>query len=541
MKKIFIVILLALSTMYLKADMGSPEVPEFEAIVINHEGAKVYDESKDEKNDPIYSTTGEIIEYDSKITIFGEYLYESELYGYVLNNDDEDNETKIVKLSDVRTLKNKYDPSDDEMLDEESTAYVFNKEGAQMYAGPSKKYDKLNVIIPTGSIVKYLAASPGDPHSWIYVEYNGQKGWVTFLQINEAIYYEESFVASQEDYIGMVINVNSDSIKVYDFPEEKTANVLGSIDKDEIVACKYSYGYFMEWCYVEHENLKGWTMLENNSAFIEDNDGKEVLTIKDTKLFKEPNSKEKAAVTVPKETKLEYDYIFYHYNGGDGGPKWLRVKYNNKNYWLLTLSYDAELEDYEDIDSMKTCFVPTAAVVSDEYYEEYFDESSKRTIYSERDKSSDIVAEYNNEEILEMYELDNEESWNYIKTSDYSGWFLLDDEEEEKINKEIEKIETEKEKKETTVKPNTNKETKENSLTHKQIIYISIGAAVIIALTSFVTILLVNKKRKSKKSDINQNTNITQVTPSNTEINQNTNTEVNTVIPSNTEEIKKEE
>ena len=196
MKKIclFLIGLLVLPLVVF-ADAGAPSIRSYEARIINQSGVKAtkYD-WKTKKDVEI------VVPYDAIVTVDFEYEEKGVLYGeFTYNKNNEYYSGKIAK-SDYRIVTDTFKPTEDSKRS--GGIYVY-KEGAYLYKGPSKAYDKASdTMIPVGTVLEFSYAE----NYFAYVTYNGVSGWVYTAEEGE-VYKELSSVAIKN--VGKIHTFNS--------------------------------------------------------------------------------------------------------------------------------------------------------------------------------------------------------------------------------------------------------------------------------------------------------------------------------------------
>ena len=167
MKKI-ILFLLIISCIFIKpnidvkADASVPVITAYEAIITNPDGAQVNGGGWISDDNII-----RIIPYNQEVMVV------SEGYSYVQVKYNNVNCT--ISKKDISLKNGEYSLSNAEHLDEK--VYVLIPYGTiDMYSGPSNKFKKITSI-PKGTEVGYEYKIKDS--SWIYVEYNNNKGWIS--------------------------------------------------------------------------------------------------------------------------------------------------------------------------------------------------------------------------------------------------------------------------------------------------------------------------------------------------------------------------
>ncbi len=460
-----------------KADVGMPDYYAYDVIVTNPDGAQMYDwELKKMET---------IIPPDTKITVNFEHTYKNVVY---LDTSYKDSDG-FIKLDDIKVYDEKVDFSKLQK-NPDNTQYYTIKETI-MYNGPSKVYGKVkNVTIPTGTTLKYEYSAGGmEAPMWIYTEYEGNKGWVLSYP-----YFEENTLVEVAKEKNNKVYIFEDKVEVRELPGLE-GKVLGTISKDQELTFKYYINTEprVKSFYIETSDIKGWITYEydpftgkqpltqmyvtNNTVIIEE--GLEV--------YKHYNDK-----TPIKDIKIPYletitSYYSYIYDINETTndmiyKEYIMISYNGNNYWIKDISSDKKILPYEKIK---------------------MEVNKDTSLFAKQDKSeklSDQLKEgtevislgrifINNEESLYLIEYDDKKYW--VDSNDLDYIEYIEDDPTEPISKE---------------EPKKDKKDKEDedSLTPKEIAFICAGAAVVLALFSVVTIILINKNKQSKKEDIKE-------------------------------------
>lgn len=374
MKKInnFLILIIALVLLPLsvKADMGVPMIGGYDAIITNINGVSTqcYDRDGD------YTIN---IPYDTKIVVNYEEVGSTAYIEY--------NEMSCpVSINDIKPFNSVYEINEEDKLQQTERVLVIEKNGVAIYNGPSTIYENLGVI-PYDTELNFdyaLSGLEGGGYIWLYIEYNGLKGWISILE-GEAV------------------------------------------------------------------------VKTNNNIF----------TVTDADFYNENNQK---IETIPKFTELKDLYYYSPY----AGSQYYLVRNNVKGH-INSVADGVKLEKEEtvilEVESRMT-----------------------KNLYSENDEVI-INIPKGTELKYKIYSYDYEEII-YTSYEGNDGWVVLLD----KPDDEKEEITT------TTTKP-VNRNEKE-TISAKELIYICIGGAVILSLTAVVTIILINKKNKSKNNEIINNT-----------------------------------
>ena len=168
MKKI-ILFLLIISCIFIKpnidvkADSSVPVITAYEAIITNPNGAKTYKGEWISEN----SITDVVIPYNQEVMVVSEYANSVQV--------KYNNVKYSISKDDITPKNGEYSLSNAEHLDKKVYVLIPYRE-VDMYSGPSNKFKKITSI-PKGTEVGYEYKIKGS--SWIYVEYNNNKGWIS--------------------------------------------------------------------------------------------------------------------------------------------------------------------------------------------------------------------------------------------------------------------------------------------------------------------------------------------------------------------------
>ena len=526
---LFLLLGIMILPMVAKADMGAPEIKPYELTVDNKSGISLYDSDYD-----VIDT----IPYGTVITVSYEYKEDGIRYGYLY---DDSNYSGIVKLSDFAGLDIEITPEQDnwEFCYYKPRKVLIVGSDIYLHSGPANGYKAVTKAVPSLTTLEYNCTDQ-DYGTWGYTEYEGVKGWLDLDSNSNDIALSCSLYDDEENCPKKTI-MTLDKIYLYALPDTTSDKV----SKEAIPAStKLSYEFelyygkidYTYWVYLTYNGVSGWAM-KTDSPLASGYNSK-LLTYKDINLYTSPlDGGKETAKTVVANTELEISYYYYSYDTEtEEYNEWYYVKYKGDYYWLgKTQDFVLPFEDGEE------------GYGEDGYAQEIKDKNTY--IYSRPDSSSAKVIEeaipMGTELNLEYYGIDDEEAngtWYYVVYDGNKGWILYDNEtfvddtfikelaeaynkaltavEKAEKSKNIEdvnaayilvnklrigsdkmlllerlsiiKIETE------TVKPVA----KEDKLSPKEIVYYSVGGAVVLALVTFVTIKLINKKRKAKIIDL---------------------------------------
>ena len=174
MKRVFIVAVFLVCLcvpLFVKADMDAPSVKEYTASVSNPEGAITYSY---EENEVVKKG---VLAFGTTITVQYEEEVSDELYANVHTYEGGNYDSFLVKIEDITIIKDGEIKVD---YDLKKDGIVLANEGVDVYTGPAYAYEKTGTILPKNAeVVLYGIKDASD--AWMYVEYNGSKGFVCVL------------------------------------------------------------------------------------------------------------------------------------------------------------------------------------------------------------------------------------------------------------------------------------------------------------------------------------------------------------------------
>ncbi len=433
MKKIIYVILgvlLFLPTI-VKADMGAPMIKEYKASVKNPDGADIYRFDFDNEK---YVKTGDKLKYGTIIIVD----YEED--GWIeINtgeeseeeNEAEEKEDLYVQLKELTAVNKTYKVNSKE-LDTAISALIVKDQAIRK--GPAYGYESTGKTIKAVTTVKVRGLleyneedkkyyDEGNP--WMYVEYNGTKGFIEAYEGKVAFNKVTTTVMANND--AEVINPQTG----------KKVGIIKANTKTNLTL--YTLDAWYSDYYVEYDNVKGY--VEDEVVFPK----QETLDFKITEKIKvyetlkyndDGDLISKLVTTLPKSTAFSSNYYLI-FNG------WVVIYYEKGNVkgWISenegTYNSEEEGEEYRDIADVLGFEYPEDENILEDKEEETGDNENVETEQPTEVVPEDVVSDVKNDD-----------------------------------------------------KPSSNS---------NQILYLCIGAAIVISLTAVVTILLVNKKKKNKK------------------------------------------
>lgn len=315
MKKIISLILTIILALpiFVKADMGAPEIKPYEAYVVKADGADYYD-SYCENSECGYKKVGKL-EYDTKIKVY----YEQEIDGLLYAQFD----NGYILISDIIPVVDKFEFSEEDeyiyKLENYTEVTVLKEEGIEMHKGPANGYSIIGSIIPKNTKLKYIYEASD---CWLYVEYNGIKGWISILEGSVGWHQEEKILISKD----LEIKLNDKILGK--IPANTSLNNYYSIDA-------WSWGY-----YVTYDGVSGY--IPSSDASIS-NGTYSIISENSKTLYESANLNSKVLVEkIPANTKLIYSNALGHH-----WTEWIYTTYDGKTGWVY-YDYDESEETIEE-------------------------------------------------------------------------------------------------------------------------------------------------------------------------------------------------
>lgn len=255
MKKIIFILIgiLFILPCVVSSDMSSPVIIEYKASVNNPDGASVYVQNDDYN----YVITDLVAPYGTVFTI----SWDDEETGYVYYEFEKyvgDETSYYVAVKDLTLIEKNYTPKESELLPFENAKVI---KDVIIKTGPAEGYDSTGITIKAGTEVKIRLfgtineedneAYYDSQNPWIYVEYNGIKGFINSYDATIA------FREIKEDFLTDA-NVN--------IRDPKTDKVLGSVPVNTKINSKLYH--VDDWSYSYYINYNGISGLVYKSDFI---------------------------------------------------------------------------------------------------------------------------------------------------------------------------------------------------------------------------------------------------------------------------------
>ena len=183
--KLFIIVLISLFVINVKADMGPPSVAEHEVVVTNKNGAVCYEYSGAK-----YTKSNVTIPYKTTLSVIDDI---NDSYISVFSDVKEYNCT--VKYSDVSAKTQSFNLKSAKEITPVK-AVILAKGGLNMRVGPAVTYSKI-ITIPQYAVVTLTHKSGS---YWYYCKYGDKSGWITGMngyfgyEGKEVLYFDEDVV-----------------------------------------------------------------------------------------------------------------------------------------------------------------------------------------------------------------------------------------------------------------------------------------------------------------------------------------------------------
>lgn len=307
-RRILLFLAIIISVLWIEAvyaDMSAPDLRGFEIVVINPDGVDYYD-YKGEIKGHLDKDKVVIVEYEYN----GQYTIasqETNKYG------GHDSIGYIYSLDGFSIVQEEVDPTkltDDKSITKYDTpqiAKIYADEGVDIYKGPADVYEKVGHIKKDVTLTySYSVGGFGITH--IYVEYNGEKGWIEILDGKVLIQNDVQYIFANE-----------------------VSTECGTIPRNSITTPKLKTD---QWTHKSLFEYNGCQTLLN--TFRDDNIfyvylHNEILS-KDVSLYEYADTSSSVVTTIPAGTEVTV------LAGKDtlGDPNYVMyIKYNDKNGWAI--------------------------------------------------------------------------------------------------------------------------------------------------------------------------------------------------------------
>lgn len=453
MKKLLVLLSLCFMPMMVKADMAAPVIKGYEIEVVNPDGVATYKNECDSDYSNCKLVKNGLLVYGDVCSVYSEEEINNEIYVYA--ECPTYNKNYMFKLSDVTILHQNFTLNDSgvEKLYPKVTEEVLADE-INVHTGPAKGFEVIGTL-KKGTVVEFIYTYYGS--GWYYVEVNGLKGWVCELDGNIG-----------RKLLGKMITTQD--AELVDYNGKKVA----TIPRDTIFESYYRMDDWSKRYYVTYNGVSGYLENEMLAGKYE----KSLYIIRDLKLFNtyldakdyldtrwsdDEETIDRSVATVPSGEIVDAKF-YYKFPTGLGQSDYYLIDYNNHDYWVIGEMGNWGLCEYAG--------------------EKTYVFSGSINIYDKLDDGNIIgtIEEHN-----EYFKL-CDGYIKYVEYGDIKGY--IDDTSNEEIKDEVDNTEDE----EIIIES--------KGLSKNEIIYLSVGIVVACVLSSVVTIIIVNKKRK-KGSRIN--------------------------------------
>lgn len=338
-----------------------------------------------------------------------------------------------------------------------------------------------------------------------------QTGEMFLIKTSDMEVFEESNVVPQKlDYENKKdsIVLKEDGLEIYIGPAYGYTKLDTVIPKNTKITLYNDEAIGMPWYYVEYEGNSGWVCILNGTiGFEPEYENYEMMTYKDLKVYKD-TTYEDVIGTIPANTKIEkfwdiddWSWGKYIAHGNISGyieseeiatnSPWMEgeelsytVDYPAKMYKEGDLRSEVLIEEIPEGTELSYTISSNARYLNQWIYTTYNGISG--WVYNMEFAFLDEGETYQDhlDEVLASYEEEGKE--------------VIEDEIDK--NEEFKQIEDGNVENKSTEEKNGGTDiTSEKTVSGMQILLICIMLAIVISLTSFVTILLVNKKNKQNK------------------------------------------
>ena len=468
-KKILIILtgILLLSPSYIKADAIETEVYPYKVIAIRDTEARCNEELKIKK--------GEVLE------IIAEVLVNDVL---IFKHNKEECE---IEMGDVKVQTKEFD------ISKVKNKIIFKNEvgfyywGYDMKYGPSIMYETMQKI-PDGAKINILGTFDG----WYYIEYNNKKGWIDDLLTK----YEGDYINPRTQYI---------------FSDQDGENAIGTIPAGTKITSMYSTEYSEEdgLSYITYNGITGYVLYTLFQKIDDD-----MILDYDGRMYEEANTDSKVLIYKIKEgTNVHVDYGLLEDSDGHQQSyphAWYYTNYNGKKGWIYLKESFYEEENYkENINFNSITFKKNNIKIN-----EKLDINIKLENNNEEEIKKILLyfKNQNNEDKLVYINDINTKPYIKIENSDFDDEeytlenieLEMDDSEQTKVVYSISEIENQSDykifitKSAEEKKNETKEQIKEIHKINNKHLYIGIGSAISITITSIILIILINKRRKAK-------------------------------------------
>ena len=311
MKKILksLILLLAIFPLLVKADMGAPQVRQYEIVVVKEGGIDYFE-------DPDYQKVAGHLNKEAVVTVVMEFDD--------ITNIMVDNQYYYIKREGVIAKENEVTPSSSGVKKQVKIkkAIVNNKNGVEVKKGPASIYETVG-IIPYNTELTWQYYIDNEGMTYIYIEKDGIKGWIDILK--------ESVLIENDNTYLITSDINTE---------------CGIIPANKIMQASYATDMWSGKTIFDYKNCR----VEKESrgteiAIVLDKLPTNKISV-DTTIYENVDFSGKAIATIPKNEEFieianvtdrgdEYSTMFVKYQENYG---WIKVDYENSEYTGNTVS-----------------------------------------------------------------------------------------------------------------------------------------------------------------------------------------------------------
>ncbi|MBR1817770.1 MAG: hypothetical protein IJ772_02870 [Bacilli bacterium] len=186
MKKILksLILLILICPLFVKADMGAPQVRQYEIVVIKEGGIDYY-------QDPDYQKVAGHLNKEETAKVVMEYND--------ITNIEIENKYYYIKREGVIAKESEVTPSSSGVKKQVKikSAIVNNKNGVEVKKGPASMYEIIGTI-PYNTELTWQYYIDNEGMTDIYIEKDGLKGWVNILQAQVLIENDNTYLITSD-------------------------------------------------------------------------------------------------------------------------------------------------------------------------------------------------------------------------------------------------------------------------------------------------------------------------------------------------------
>ena len=422
------------------ADMDAPSVSPYKAYVSNPNGAIAIEEIYEEVNGKteVKYIEKSVIPYGTEFTVMYEYYPQKLDELYVTGAGIYDG-FFMIPLKDITPVKEEFD--------------IF-EEGNQVSKAEVPIECKIlnpdGVQMYTGPAHVYknmnitipfgteLTYSYDAANTWIYVTYQGQGGWICVLEGNVGNYKEEKIITGK-------------LCKIYDFAGKVIGNIPGNI----MVENYYQTDDWSRRVYITYNGITGFVDAWYDVGTYHKLEYEAWSADTEQHIFEYADINSKIIGSIPKGTEFRE----YYYAGHNMG--YMYVTYNGISGWITEWNEEEYRDDYTGTEENNDNTI-TNTIINENQNEVIFVPNDNPNMNNNNVFVNNTVTDNDNPSVI----VPNNNVVNNITNN---------------------------------ATTNTNQSTPQNLA--NQIIILAIGAAIIGAVSSLVTILLINKTGKNNKNE----------------------------------------